>query len=107
MLVLFVAARAHSRVVEGLAIARPGVGELLLEFLGAGAQRGIGKGFMLLVQRVDLRNARLIALDAALVGTAQWLAGERVGDPGNPCAGGLTAKLADFNRGRTPAARLC
>src|SRR5262249_19773876 len=93
---------AAYRVVGGLAL-----GEPLLEFLGAGAPGRIGEGFMLLLHCVDLRHARPIALDAALIGPAQSLAGERVGHPGNPFAGGLTAKLADLNRTRTPTPGLC
>src|SRR5215470_3627347 len=64
-LALFVAARAYNPIVERLAI-----GEPFLECPGASAQLRIGERFKSLLQRVDLCDARLIALDAALVGTA-------------------------------------
>ena len=63
--------RRHQDVVERLA-----VGELLLELVGARAQRLVGERFQLLLQRVDLVDARPIGLDAPLVGGAEQLAGD-------------------------------
>ena len=53
----------HQDVVERLA-----AGELLLEGLGARAQRIVGELLELFLQRVDGVNTRLIGADAALVG---------------------------------------
>ncbi len=89
-------------VVERLAF-----GDLLLEVLGAGAQRLVGQLLKLLLQRVDLVHARLIALDAPLVGGAEQLAGERADHPKRPFAGGRAANLADFACAGTLAANLC
>ena len=76
----------HQDVVERLVA----VGELLLELGGARPQRLVGELLELLLQRVDLRDARLIGLDAALVGRAENLAGERADHAGIPFRGPRT-----------------
>ncbi len=78
----------YQDIVEGLAVVR----ELLLELGGARPQRVVGELFQLLFQRVDLRHARLIGLDPALVGRAENLAGERANHLGIPFR---TLKLFD------------
>src|ERR1700737_2572477 len=61
----------HQDVVE-----RGTVGNLLLERIGFGPQRLVRERLKLLLQCVDLRNARQIALDAPLVGGTKQLAGD-------------------------------
>ena len=74
-----VAKAAHQDVVE-----RGAVGDLLLERLGARPQRLVGEPLELLLQRVDLRHARQIALDPPLVGRAKQLAGNGADHAVNP-----------------------
>ena len=62
----------NEHVVERLA-----VGEFLAEFVGAGLQRLVGERGDLGFQRVDGVDPGLIALDPAVVGGAEELAGER------------------------------
>ena len=65
--------RGHQNVVErGLA-----VGELPLEFLGAGAQRVVGQLLQLFFQRVDVVDARPVGADAPIVGGTEQFAGDR------------------------------
>ncbi len=71
--------RRYQDIVERLAVL-----ELLLELGGAGPQRLVGELLQLFFQRIDLRNARLIGLDPALVGRAENLAGERANHLGIP-----------------------
>ena len=52
-------------------------GELLAELFGAGLQRLVGECLELRLQRVDGVDPGLIALDPAVVGGAEELAGER------------------------------
>ncbi len=61
----------HQEVVELGA-----VGDLLLEFVGAGAQRLVGELLDLRLQGVDGVDARLIAADAPVVGGTEQLAGD-------------------------------
>ena len=61
----------HQDIVE-----RRALGELLLEFVGARAQRLVGERFQLLFQRVDLVDARPIGADAPVVGGTEQLAGD-------------------------------
>ncbi len=62
----------NQNVVQRLA-----VGELLAEFGGARFQRLVGKRGDLGLEGVDGVDARLIPLDAPIVGGAEKLAGER------------------------------
>ncbi len=71
--------RRHQDVVERLAVR-----ELFPERLGARAQRLVRELLELLLQRVDRRHARHVALDAAIVGAAEQLAGEYGDHAGNP-----------------------
>ena len=61
----------HQNVVE-----RPPLGELFLEFLGAGAQRLVGQRLQFVFERVDLVDPRTIAPDTAVVGGTEQLAGD-------------------------------
>ena len=63
--------RRHQDVVE-----RRALGELLLEFVGARAQRLVGELLQLLLQRVDRLDARPIGADAPIVGGTEQLAGD-------------------------------
>src|SRR5215467_1191982 len=91
----------HQDVVERLA-----VGDLFLELIGARPQRRVGQGLKLLLQRVDLSHARHVAPDAALIGGAKKLPGDRANHPRVPFAEGRWPKLADFPGARTPPDRL-
>ena len=51
-------------------------GDLLLEILGARPQRVVGELLQVFLQRVDRGHARLIALDAPIVGGTKQFAGE-------------------------------
>ena len=62
----------NQNVVEACAF-----GELLFEFVGAGAQRVVGERFQLLFQRVDLVDARPESADTPVVGGTEQLAGDR------------------------------
>jgi len=62
-------------VVERLAL-----GQFFPERLGAGLQCLVGQFFELTLERVDVVDPGLIALDPAVVGGAEELAGERA-DP--------------------------
>ncbi len=57
-------------------VQRGTVGNLLLERIRPGSQCLIRERFELLLQLVDLRNARQIALDAPLIGRTKQLAGD-------------------------------
>ncbi len=61
----------HQDVVERLALA-----ELLLERIGARAQRVVGERDELRLQRIDLIDPRPITFDAPLIGGAEQLAGK-------------------------------
>ena len=61
----------HQDVVE-----RRALGELLLEFVGARAQRLVGQRFQLRLQRVDRLDARPVGADAPVVGGTEQLAGD-------------------------------
>jgi hypothetical protein len=69
----------YQDIVEGLALL-----ELFLEIGRAGAQLLVGELLQLRFQSIDLRHARLIGLDAALIGGAENLAGERADHSGIP-----------------------
>ncbi len=58
-------------IVEGRAL-----GELLLEFVGARAQRLVGERFQFLFQGVDRLDARPIRADAAVIGGTEQLTGD-------------------------------
>jgi hypothetical protein len=60
----------HEDVVERLSL-----GDLLLEHVGARAQRLVGELLQLLLQRVDFLHARPIGADAPVVGGTEQLAG--------------------------------
>ena len=62
----------HQDIVEALA-----VGDFLLERLGTGAQRFVGELFQLLLERVDVGDARLIGPDPPFVGGTEQLASQR------------------------------
>ncbi len=64
--------RGHQNVGE-----RPAVGELPLEFFGAGAQRVVGQLLQLFFQRVDVVDARPVGADAPVVGGTEQFAGDR------------------------------
>ena len=51
-------------------------GELLLEFVGAGAERFVGQRLQLRFERVDLVDARLIGADPPIIGGTEQLAGD-------------------------------
>ena len=61
----------HQKVVNGGAC-----GELLLEFVGAGAERFVGQRLQLRFERVDLVDARPIGPDATIIGRTEQLAGD-------------------------------
>ena len=56
-------------------VERRSLGELLLEFVGARAQRLVGERFQLLFQGVDRIHARTIRADATVVGGTEQLTG--------------------------------
>src|SRR5262249_22716622 len=61
------------------------VRDLLLERLGARPQRIVRELFQVLLQRIDRRDPRHVALDAALVRRAEQLAGNRADHAVSPC----------------------
>ncbi len=61
----------HQDIVEGCA-----GGDLLFEILGARPQRVVGELLEVFLQSVDRSDARLIALDAPIVGGTEQFAGE-------------------------------
>src|SRR5262249_50896728 len=92
--------RGNQDIVE-----RGAVGDLLLEVLGTRPQRLVGQLFELGFERVDLGDARLVALDAALVGGAEYLAGERADHQNIILSGGRDTNLPDFDDTGTRSAR--
>src|SRR5262249_31254799 len=68
-------------------IERGACSDLLLEFLGAGLQRVVGKSLELLFELIDLANPGQIAADTPLVGGSKQLAGNGADHSGAPNVG--------------------
>jgi hypothetical protein len=85
--------RRHQDVVERLA-----VGKILLESLGARAQRVIRQLFEFLLQRVDGVHPRLVLADTAIVRGTKKLAGDR--------ADHVTSLISSPGRLTAPAASM-
>ena len=92
------------RQAPGCRRARLAVGDLLLERLGARAQLLVGELLEFLLQRVDGGDAGLIGADAALVGRAENLAGERADHTGIPF-NGRNASLPNQDGSGVPKSR--